>query len=196
MKYLLLIALALPALAQAHCPFEVEVGEKTYCAYVTWMFTESKIRGEFEETDDPAPHLIPMREVPQKWRYSLATVATWEKGDPMHTIVQIPGFRVFPYMHMINGHHHSTGYEFAYEEELGMYVIRRVAFQKMPGCWSLRWTTAEGDQKSSSQFLEYVTQYMNIDDQEYDQLKTICAELGPDGNGSDGDDDHGHHHDH
>jgi hypothetical protein len=75
---------------------------------------------------------------------------------------------------MNNGHHHSTSYKFLYNSESGTYLLRAVGFKEMPGCWSLRWTTSENDNLTSSQFLTEVIHFKNLTNQKMEQIKAYC----------------------
>lgn len=161
MKYFTYLLIVLPGFASASCPNEVFSGDKNFCVGIEWDYGEIKVRGEFESTETLTPYLIPMGEVPQKWVYSKAYIIVWEKGDLKRTPVEIENFRIFPYMHMANGHHHSTGYNFFFDPTGRTYVFRRVAFLNMRGRWSLRWTTDSKDLKETSHLLTEISEFQN-----------------------------------
>ncbi len=188
---ILLLTLA-PALSHAHCPYEVSSHGNDYCIDVAWDFGEKKIHGQFETTEAETPYLVKQGTVPQKWVYSALIVTTWMKGDSNHVPVEIPDFRVFPYMHMINGHHHSAGYEFFFDSANEYYVFRRVVFQQMQGCWSLRWTVDDQDTKDSSQILFNITEYANLAEAEVEEQVQLCEDSGDTDDGG----AHGAHHNH
>ncbi len=177
MKYLLFLLVIIPGLAQAHCPYEVNIKDQSYCIDILWDQGEKKVKGQFESVETLSPVLIAMGEVPQKWIYSKAIITTWLKGDSKHTPVEIPHFRVFPYMHMNNGHHHSTGYEFLYDSLESVYVVQRIAFQQMPGCWSLRWTTDTKDQKNSSHLITNLSHFTNLEAHQIEEQISFCQNL-------------------
>ena len=193
MRTLLLFLFSLPMLAQAHCPYEVSYSNEAYCLDLEWDFGERKIKGEFKPTNTVTPYLIPHKEIPQRWIYSTAYLIVWKKGDKNHKPVEIPNFRVFPYMHMENGHHHSAGYDFLYDEAEEAYLFRRVAFQQMKGCWSLRWTTADKDLMASSKELLQITEFTNIDEQQKEKMVSFCRTNNSESEHSQ---HHGHNHAH
>lgn len=173
MKIILLLIGMLPSLSFAHCPFEIESDGQAYCVDISWQKGEKKVQGLFKPTDKQSPQLIPMGEIPQKWIYSKADVFVWEKGDSNHTSQFIEDFRIFPYMNMEDGHHHSVSYDFKYDS--GKYTLQAMGFQKMPGCWSLRWTNEEHDQMGNSSFLMNVLDYENLTDDENHSMKSYCT---------------------
>jgi hypothetical protein len=192
MKEILLFSvLWFPLWGQAHCPWPVQVNDQAYCVDVIWHFGEQKLQGQFSGSEMPSPHLVPMSEIPQGWIFSRASLYIWEQGDPLHQPVEIENFRVFPYMFMENGHHHSTGYEFAYDSSQEQYWIQRMAFQQMRGCWSLRWTTEPQDELETSQTLLNIIQFANLDEAQWQQQMAWCEAVGerPEGHG-------GHSHPH
>ncbi|MCB0363577.1 MAG: hypothetical protein KDD35_12700 [Bdellovibrionales bacterium] len=177
MKYLFYIFVILPELAYSQCPIEVTSNGETYCTDITWDYGEKKIRGQFEPTETPSPYLVPMGEIPQKWIYSKAYISVWKKEDSHRAAVEIPNFRVFPYMQMKNGHHHSTAYDFFYDSASQTYVFRHVAFQSMPGCWSLRWTTASEELEEASVLLKNLTQFTNLSESQILEQELFCRSL-------------------
>ena len=94
-----------------------------------------------------------MRTVAPKWLFSKAYAEIWRLDDPEKTPLELPGFRIFPYMHMGNGHHHGDpGAEFYFDENYEIYVLRRAKFHEMPmGHWSLRWTLDSSDSLETSE---------------------------------------------
>lgn len=191
MKIPLFLTLFFPLPVFAHCPYEVTSSNKSYCLELYWDTGEKKIKGQFEPSDVQTPYLVPVGEVPQKWIYSKVLISTWEKGDKNHKAVEIPGFRVFPYMHMKNGHHHSAGYEFNYAVNYEMYIVDRVVFQQMPGCWSLRWTTEKEDSMKGSQLLINMTNFRNLNEDQVVEQEKLCSEVGQGHHGG-GHGDHKH----
>lgn len=168
--------LMFPLSAFAHCPIEIEMEAVSYCLDIQWIEGEKKSQGSFVEAESPSPHLVEAGQIPQKWIYSQAQIQTWKKGDTTHQPAVIENFRVFPYMHMTNGHHHSTSYEFSYDSQKGVYVLNRMALQEMAGCWSLRSTTQEGEDPSLSQFLQNIVDYPNLDETKNEKMATYCSE--------------------
>lgn len=196
MKALILLLATLPQFSLANCPYPFENMGKKYCLDIQWESAELKNKGLFEPTNKMSPYQISMGAIPQKWVYSQAHFHIWAQGDKNHTPVHLPQLRVFPYMHMTNGHHHSTSYDFFYAQEEELYVLRRVALRQMSGCWSLRWTTHTEDSKSDSDFLLNITNYSNIKELGVENQEQLCQKFEED---SDSNDDHGnghHHHSH
>lgn len=189
MKFFIMLMIALPNAVFAHCPAELSVDGKTYCTNVKWLNGERKIQGKFQPTNEHSPQLVLMGEIPQRWIYSKAEFVFWEKGDHDHIPKTIEGLRIFPYMNMEDGHHHSTSYSFNWTST--SYEISSIVFQEMPGCWSFRWTTAEDDSLEKSEFLMNVEGYDNLAQDENMEMSGFCSNSEPDaGEGG------GHHHSH
>lgn len=178
MKLLIFLTVMIHAWAQADCPLEVTVQGQDFCVDIHWESSEKKIRGQFEDAEALSPHLVPMGEIPQKWLYSRALIVLWNKSDSNQTPVQVPDFRVFPYMHMKNGHHHSAEYDFYFDSEQQAYVFRRVAFRAMPGCWSLRWTTDLDDFQETSALLQNITGFSNLSPEAVAEQEALCQSMG------------------
>ena len=155
MKSFLLISILFSqwAYAQPECPNPFEFNEIQYCAEVEWLKGEVKQRDEFFPSEVDSPFLNPMGEVPQRWIYSQAIIRTWLADDAEQTPVLLDGFRIFPFMHMNNGHNHSTYHEFTQDPEFSESRLTKMAFQSMHGYWTLRWTTGEGETLKGSQEL-------------------------------------------
>jgi hypothetical protein len=148
--FILTITFLFSHLAFAHCPLEIQVSPtEIFCADLKWS--------------PPSPVLIKSGTPPPLWIRSNATVQVWKKGDATHVPQVIPNFRIFPYMHMTSGHHHSASYTFVLDENTSTYEIKNLAFTEMPGYWSLRWTTDSTDSFETSQLLLIITSYTNID---------------------------------
>lgn len=190
MKHLLFALILLPSTVFAHCPISLDINGEKYCTNVHWLSSDTKIQGQFQESTLPSPHLIPNGEVPQKWAYSKADLLIWKHGDSQHAPQMPEGFRVFPYMVMENGMHHSAGYNFSWSQETETFVVQHLALQSMKGCWSLRWTTDSKDDVSTSQHLINIGDYQNLNDPDNAVMKNYCETLSeaPQGNG-----DHHHH---
>lgn len=191
MKTLIIIFALFPAMALAHCPIPLAVHGQSYCADVQWLNGDRKVQGEFESVEHLSPHLVQRGEIPQRWVYSKAEIQIWQKGDRAHRPQKIEGFRIFPYMHMQNGHHHSTSYDFQWDPNTETYLVSGVAFQEMAGCWSFRWTTSQEDRLVSSQFLMNVLDYSNASDAKNHEMAEHCANAG---SGEDHGEDHDHSH--
>jgi hypothetical protein len=187
MKSFIILLLFLPVSALAHCPHEFMSDGEALCMKVEWMNGESKVRGQFEPSTQSSPYLVPMREIPQKWVYSQALIHVWKKGDTSHQPVAVENLRIFPYMHMESGHHHSTSYDFYYDSAEQAYYLRQVAFQSMRGCWSLRWTDQATDDMMTSQKIMDIYRYTNLTGAEQKDQQAFC------GNEGSAPDD-GHHH--
>ncbi|MGH1468040.1 MAG: hypothetical protein ACRBBP_04050 [Bdellovibrionales bacterium] len=187
---LMVITLGVPFFAKAHCPAEVTHGGEVYCAAVNWLSGEKKVKGEFVDAGVETPYRVPMREVPQKWVYSIAVINLWAKGDRSHTPVMLEGFRVFQYMAMENGHNHGGSYEFNETEE--SYVLSKMALQQMRGCWLLRWTFAQDDSVKDSTELMKIGSYKNLSDEENEISMGFCMSSGGDTDEGDGSGHHNH----
>ncbi len=185
MSKLFLFFFLSPMIAWAHCPFGLKYDGKDYCLDLEWLPAESQIT-----TTALSPHLNPMGEIPQKWVYSQFETFVWEKGDKKHTPVLIPDFRIFPYMFMDSGHHHGASYEFQTDDSNSSYLLKRVAFQEMPGCWTLRWTTHSSDSLEDSQPLAKITDFVNLSEEGVSAQVDSCSNVdeNPSGGG------HQHHH--
>lgn len=188
MKFITMTLFFFPLFSQAHCPFEINVDQQTYCLNIQWKMGDRKIQGQLTTSDQASPHLITMGTVPQKWIYSRAEFAIWKKGDSTHKPVHFKEFRIFPYMMMQNGHHHSAAYDFSYDAISNLYILSNTAFQKMKGCWSLRWTIEDSDNLKASQKLMDITDYQNLNDAEVLVQESFCMDASP----SDPDEHQGH----
>jgi hypothetical protein len=177
MKTLFFTFLILPILGHATCPKEIMSQDQSYCMEITWDYGEKKSRGDFKSSEELSPFLTPMKEIPQKWIYSKAYFKLWKKDDPSKTAVEVPNFRVFPFMHMENGHNHSASYEFDLDTQDKVYVFHKMSFRQMRGCWTLRWTTLPEDTMESSKLLMPVTEFTNLADSQIDQQVKICQRL-------------------
>lgn len=178
MKYLILSLLFFPAVSQAHCPHKVQSAGQEYCVEVTWDYGDRKVQDQFEPIEVLSPYLVSMGEIPQRWVYSKAYITAWKKKDSSQALVEIPSFRVFPYMHMINGHHHSASYEFGFDPASQVYTFDKVAFRHMRGCWSLRWTTALEDSMGTSNLLGSLTDFTNLNDKQVEEQVRFCRDMG------------------
>lgn len=180
--------------AQAHCPMELtEAGD--YCASVTWQKAQVKQAGTWQDVSDASPVLNALGVVPPLWKASRAIVNVWKKGDANHVPVQLKDFRVFPYMNMVNGHHHGTSSQWSYNAEIGGYVLEAMTLQQMEGCWSLRWALNDHLDMNSSQLLMTVPEFANLDKMQNLETANLCS-VGvsvPPMEGGDGHGGHGHH---
>lgn len=190
MKFIFALLFLLPLTAAAHCPFAMEVGGTKYCYDIQWINGEQKLQGQFNDTESLSPQLVVTGTVPQKWVYSRAFINFWIEGDEDHKPVRVDNLKIFPYMEMANGHHHSTSYEFTYNNHDLRYVLQRMALQEMPGCWSLRWTTTGNEDLESSTLIQNLVEYPNLDDAKNAEMADYCAQDGT--TGTDG--GHGGHH--
>lgn len=179
-----LTMIGLNQISWAHCPLEIKTNGTTYCTDIEWQLAEKKINGEFLESTEQSPVLIASGTIPPLWLFSKARFSFWKQGDAKHVPQEIPGIRIFPYMQMTSGHHHSTAYEFLFDSTTTSYQVKNMAFTEMEGCWSLRWTTESQDDLSTSTTLLAVTAFTNIP---ADQIAT-CKE----GSGQTGH-EHKHH---
>lgn len=192
MKHLLLALILLPSAAYAHCPISIEINGEKYCTNINWLPSDTKVQGQYQESTLPSPHLIPSGEVPQKWAYSKAEFLIWKNGDHSHTPQAPKGFRIFPYMVMENGMHHSAGNTFSWDEKNGVFVIEHLALQSMKGCWSLRWTTNATDDFATSHLLTNIVGYMNLNAADNAVMTQYCETLTTDTPPAEG----GHHQHH
>jgi hypothetical protein len=181
---IILTAIGTSSICYAHCPLNLMSNGTTYCTEIDWQPAEQKINGEFLESTTLSPILIAAGTVPPLWLFSKARFSFWKLGDATHTPQEVPGLRIFPYMHMNGGHHHSTAYEFSFDSGTTSYQVKNMAFTEMDGCWSLRWTTESQDDSSASTELLAVTVFTNV---AVDQI-TTCKE----GSGQTGQ-EHNHH---
>lgn len=176
LEWVLVIGFALSGVSNASCPIELELEGGSYCAEVNWGYGFKKVRGEFKITEELSPYLVPMREIPQKWIYSSAQVRVWEPGDQSRGGIEIPDLKIYPYMHMTNGHHHSAAHRFSYNPEEQSYSLDQMAFRQMPGCWSLRVETEGGEDGSS---LLAVVSYANLNEAGKVRQRQLCEQLLP-----------------
>ena len=179
MKFFIALMIAIPSIASAHCPLELDIDGTTYCGDAQWLNGERKIKGQWQETSELSPQLVAMGEIPQKWIYSKVSFVFWQKGDAHHKPVFIEDLRIFPYMHMENGHHHSTSYQEQWTDQT--YLVSAVAFQQMRGCWSFRWTTEVDDALESSQALMNIVEFENLTPQENTTMASFCENPEPKG---------------
>ncbi|MCB0413003.1 MAG: hypothetical protein KDD50_01635 [Bdellovibrionales bacterium] len=156
--------------ASSACPYEIYENSTIYCVDLEWMNGEKKLRGQFYEVEQESPYLIPNDEIPQKWVYSRARLAVWKKEDSLRTLVILPDLVVFPYMKMMNGHHHGTGYDFKIDQDSNTYILGQIAFIEMHGIWSLNWKI--GDQEG--QPLIEPLQFFNLSQAENQSLSDVC----------------------
>ena len=168
----------------AHCPLEININGTSYCTDIKWTLAQLKVSGQLTDSTESSPILIESGTIPPKWLYSKAQFTIWKNGDSQHVPQEIAGLRIFPYMHMSNGHHHSTSYEFAFNAETGVYQIEKVALTEMDGCWSLRWTVDATDTLETSQLLLNITSFTNT----AENMSALCKASSDNSN-----DGHEHH---
>jgi hypothetical protein len=191
MKYFCALIIFLPNISFAHCPIALDVNGEQYCTSLNWLNGDKKIKGQLEETAVLSPYLIPSGEIPQKWIYAKAEFLIWKNGDSTHTAQTPEGLRIFPYMTMADGHHHSTSYEFNFDNANQRYVVAATALQSMPGCWSFRWTTDDMDDLATSQHLTNVSNYTNLSPTDNATMNDFCTAVS---DGSNDSENNGHHH--
>lgn len=177
MKSFFLLLLLVPSFSYAHCPISFEVEGVSYCTDIEWLNGDYKVQGSLVPSSQMSPHLIAAGEVPQKWIYSRARFPLWLEGDRTHAPQMIAGLRVFPYMVMENGHHHSTSHEFEWNDGKQVYELTGVAFQEMPGCWSLRWTVAAAGSHENSHQLISISNFQNSPASPSHTLSQTCEVL-------------------
>lgn len=190
MKHIFLALILIPSATYAHCPIALEINGEPYCTNINWLSSDSKVQGQYQESQLPSPQLIASGEIPQKWAYSKGEFLVWKKGDPKHTPQAPEGFRIFPYMVMENGMHHSAGYNFLWNEDSETFVVQHLALQSMKGCWSLRWTTSTTDDFTTSQHLTHILGYANLSSADNAVMKNYCDTLTTDAPSE----NNGHHH--
>ncbi len=183
-------ALLFSQLSFAHCPYKVSLNDQTYCAGIEWMHAEQKIRGEFRQTENLSPQRVPMRAPNPTWIFSKVQINLWMMGDKDHKPIFLEGLRFFPYMTMLDGHHHGASHKMSVNE-FG-YELSQMALHEMPGCWSVRWTFDQNsDTRSSSEELFKVLDYENLSAEDNFEAGELCAAKN-DGDGG----DHNRHHNH
>ncbi|MCB9072256.1 MAG: hypothetical protein H6623_01445 [Bdellovibrionaceae bacterium] len=190
MKLLFVLTLLASVTAQAHCPTEIQINQNAYCLAIKWQNAEQKVKGVLQTTPQSSPQLVAMQEIPLKWLYSSAAFVLWKKSDPSHQPQFLENFRIFPYMHMANGHHHSTGYQFEYDAISEHYVLHGMALMEMTGCWSLRWTLQQNEDEATSQLLVDITHFENLDNEQNATAASFCSSSPPPMNNGE------HHHQH
>lgn len=177
MKILALFLILMPGYVLAHCPSGFKIDGVDYCSHVQWVNGEEKSEGKLGKTEKMSPQLMKMGDVPQKWIYSKMQIRIWKKGDISHAPQKIENFRVFPYMFMKNGHHHSASYKFDWDSKAESYGLRAVVFQQMPGCWTLRWTIQDSDTVDSSKHYINVLNYANLSEKENSKMAEFCKSM-------------------
>mgnify|MGYP001095359985 CR=1 FL=1 len=174
MKLLIAALSFIPALAFADCPNPFQLDNKDYCMNLQWEQTQKRIKADYEPASEMSPHLITMGEPQQKWRYSKATITFWEKADLKEKPIEIPNFKVFPYMNMKSGHHHGASHYFYFDKVLKTYTLEKMALQKMMGCWSLRGTTGKPNAMDDSVWVMDVTDFENLSEDEVLKQQSAC----------------------
>ena len=91
---------------------------------------------------------------------------------------------------MLDGHHHGTGYDFMWDDDLDHYVLSEVQFLEMEGCWSLRWTFADFDSLDNSQEIIRIMRFNNLNEDENLLIMSYCNMCR--GSGADQPGDHNH----
>lgn len=156
------------------CQILLPHAETSYCLSLIWQEADYWRQDSPISSGEQSPQWVVARTPSAKKLYSVATVKIWLAQDPEQSSVKIENFTVFPYMAMMNGHHHGTSYRWEWIEAQKVYVLSKVVFAEMPGCWSLRWTfDPEGLWEDSFELLQ-ITQYANLSEQENRQVKGYC----------------------
>lgn len=167
----------------AHCPYEIDTENENYCASIEWAKAEKKIKGTFKEVSEISPYLVSDKDLPPQWIFSKMKIKIWVSGDTSHEPVEIKNLKIFPYMTMtMGGHHsHSTVHNFSYQQG-SHYNLSQVRFYEMEGCWSLRWSTDPNldidSMKSvsdSSTVLTNVTEYTNLSPDALFDVVNMCS---------------------
>lgn len=179
MKIFILLFLTLPMKVFANCPYTIEVSGQSYCVEIQWLNGDIKKQGVFQESSESSPQLVLKGTVPQKWIYSKALFHIWEKNDPAQQPQQIEDFKVYPYMTMISGHHHSTSHQFYWNEVEQAYELKAMALKWMEGCWSLHWTLNAVTEGTNSQLLMNVLDFKNISQSDKEMFQNYCEVLSP-----------------
>ncbi|MCB0408245.1 MAG: hypothetical protein KDD34_08580 [Bdellovibrionales bacterium] len=161
--------------AFAQCPISLNISGQSYCADFQWVYGESKRQGQLQPSDQMSPQLIRKGEAPIKWIYSKGQFQIWKATDTERRSVQIEGFKLFPHMHMKNGHHHGTSYDWGWDASLQAYVFKAMSLHEMPGCWSVRWTLGE-ETLEGSQLLFSIDSFKNLSETENNKIKKLCVE--------------------
>jgi hypothetical protein len=172
--FLVMIVFFQVPFAWSNCEAPILIDKQNYCWAIFWRNGDKKIKNKFENTQENSPFLIPMRERPQNWIYSKAKIKLWQQNDLTKAPKEIPNLRVFPYMHMIHGHHHSTEYEFLYDAKSKMYSLEQMTLHEMHGCWSLRWSTNKDDVERTSQLLVKLTRFENLNEAANKKVNEYC----------------------
>jgi hypothetical protein len=169
MKMVLFLLVSIQSfVASADCDAKITQGEKEYCLEYEWLPAQRRVQGVFQDDADGAmsPVLNRQGTPPPRWLYSQARVLITNLDGTIAT--DLEAFRVFPYMIMANGHHHSTNHFWEYSAVGGPYILSAMALQEMVGCWSMRYSFAGG---LGSHLFDLID-YSNLDKEE-DQLKVI-----------------------
>jgi hypothetical protein len=176
-KYILSVIVVLTSLAaQAHCPYGFTANDGgDYCLSVEWAKGDKKVKGTYEESTFQSPYLNKSGELPNKWIYSKALIRVWKKGDAHHVPVQFSDFRIFPYMLMADGMSHFASAQFSYDPDGELYVLSGFSLQEMMGCWSLRWTQSADDSLATSQEIQSIIDYSNLDESENKSAAEMCS---------------------
>lgn len=179
MKRLAFLLLLFPLTSHAHCPNAFDLSRQTYCAEIQWIEGDYKIQGVLTPSGQMSPYLNPQGEIPNRWILSKALIKIWLEDDPTHESLNLQGFRIFPYMHMQNGHHHSTSSQFEWNSQMELYEFSAASFQEMSGCWTFRWTLTPTHDLSKSEFLIDIVNYTNLNQDENSLMATYCSKNNP-----------------
>ena len=163
-----LMTLLLNSFVHADCKNSIEVNNQVYCYEVQWQKADQKTKGKLEPVNQMSPVLIPMKQPPQKWLYSKASIKFWNKSDNSKAGVQIENFTVLPFMYMDSGHNHSTSHKVSFEN--GSYKLKSMALHKMTGCWTINWKFNDKNQGP----LLWITEFSNLSEQEIKEIKKHC----------------------
>ncbi len=166
---------------QLDCPNLFTLNNTQYCLKLKWNYAEYKFKNQVIPSDYLSPVIIAPRTPSAQKNYSKVQIFIWEKNDLEKVSLNLNGFRAFPYMHMLNGHHHSVSkksYQFAWQENLQSYELSGLAFISMPGCWSItwNWNQEKNSINESSQFVPIMS-FENLNEQQNTAVSKNCHEL-------------------
>lgn len=145
--FILILTSLMSKMVFAHCPYEFQNEDQSYCLDVLWLNADSRQGPQFVESEFLSPYLNSMQTPSRDRLFSKAEISIWTKGDSSHTPVEIEGLEIYPYMVMKDGHHHGTKSVFEYNSIFQVYTLSQINFQDMPGCWSLRLKTLSNEEQ-------------------------------------------------
>jgi hypothetical protein len=158
------------------CGYRMIKDQQEYCVDIQWEEATVKKNGAHKKVKEMSPQYIKMNTPGSLWKYSNAYIKIWLYDDVNKKSVKMKEqyFRVFPFMEMIHGHAHGTGYDFVWNDNLDVYELVEVTFLEMQGCWSLRWTSTTVDNIPDSQLLVRLENFVNINKDEKEEIKGYC----------------------